>query len=178
MRLYLARHTETNYNVRHLINSDPAVNVHLTKKGIQQAKHLAEKLSNVNLEAIYISELPRTRQTAEFINQYHDLPLLVDNRINDNATGFEGLPTKVYMQAFHNSADGWRETFNDGESLEAAKNRVEEFLRMLKSTDYASALIVTSGFIIECFYGIIYNKSFEYSTHFLISQGNYDVIEY
>jgi len=178
VRLYLARHTETNYNVRHLVNSDPAVNVHLTKKGIQEAKHLAEKLSKVNFEAIYISELPRTRQTAEFINQYHHLPLIVDDRINDNATGFEGRPTKEYMEAFKNSANGWREAFNDGESLEDAKNRVVEFLAMLKKTGYNSVLIVTSGFIIECFYGIIHKKSFEYSTHFSIAQGDYDVIEY
>ncbi len=34
VKIYLARHAQTNYNVLDLANSDPSVDVHLTSKGI------------------------------------------------------------------------------------------------------------------------------------------------
>ena len=82
MQLYLARHAESTYNVDQLLNSDPSVNVRLSETGIIQAEELAKKLDGENFESIYISELPRTKQTADIINKNSQIPLVIDKRIN------------------------------------------------------------------------------------------------
>jgi probable phosphoglycerate mutase len=60
----LIRHGETDYNKKmHIAGRLP--NVHLTKKGRQQAQSLADKLANAPIKAIYSSPLERTLETAE-----------------------------------------------------------------------------------------------------------------
>ncbi len=97
MQLYLMRHGQTNYNLLELCNGDPQVDVHLTELGIQQAQHAAESLRNVELDNILISELPRTRQTAEIINQYYQVPIEVLPTLNDIRTGCEDRPVAEYF---------------------------------------------------------------------------------
>ncbi len=58
---------------------------------------MAELLKNVNYEVVYISELPRARQTAEVVNKYHGREFIVDSLINDNRTGFEGEPVEDFL---------------------------------------------------------------------------------
>jgi broad specificity phosphatase PhoE len=38
MKVYVARHAETNYNILGILNDDPDVDVYLTPKGIEQTK--------------------------------------------------------------------------------------------------------------------------------------------
>lgn len=49
MKLIATRHAETNYNVDDLVNYDPAVDVHLTENGIEQAEKLAEKIKRFSI---------------------------------------------------------------------------------------------------------------------------------
>src|SRR6185369_14402091 len=42
MKVYIARHGQTNYNEARRCNADPSVDVFLTETGIRQAKELAE----------------------------------------------------------------------------------------------------------------------------------------
>lgn len=100
MKLIATRHAETNYNIADLVNYSPDVDVHLTEKGIRQAQELAEKLKDFDFNAIYISRLGRTKQTADFINKYHNLPLTVNELLDDTRNGFEGRPV--------NDAKKWR----------------------------------------------------------------------
>ena len=170
MKLYVARHTQTNYNLDRLCNADPSVDVHLTEHGIDQAKSLAEKLADQSFEVIYISELPRTRQTAEFINQHHNVPVIVEGRLNDNKTGFEGRPVTEYMAALHEHQDIWHATLNDGESLAEAQARVRSFLDELRDAPYESVMIVTHGYIVECIHGIINDWSYEEAAEYTSTQ--------
>ena len=48
MKVYVARHAETNYNILGLCNDSPLVDVYLTLKGIKQGKELAESLKEVD----------------------------------------------------------------------------------------------------------------------------------
>src|SRR3989344_5432498 len=89
MKVYVARHAETNYNVLGLCNDSPDVDVHLTSKGIEQAELLAKTLKDVKFGLIITSDFPRTKQTAKIVNRHHDTPTISDSRINDVLTGFE-----------------------------------------------------------------------------------------
>jgi len=60
----LIRHGETDYNKKmHLPGRLP--DVHLNKKGLQQAQNLANTLTKAPIKAIYSSPLERTLETAE-----------------------------------------------------------------------------------------------------------------
>ncbi len=172
MHIYLARHGQTNYNELGLCNADPAVDVHLTETGIQQAQILADHLKGTGFEKIYVSELKRTQQTAAYINHYHSLPLSVDARLNDNRTGFEGQPAEDYYDALEAATDKWSFSQGDGETLNDVKARVEAFINELKSQSYNSVLIVTSMSIVQAFYGIVNSLSNEEAWGFAVDKGS------
>jgi probable phosphoglycerate mutase len=116
MKVYFARHGKTNYNDLRLCNADPSVDVHLTERGIEQAKALAKELKQAPLEHIFISELQRTRQTAEIINVFHNSPIEVNPLLNDHRSGYEGKPARLLRHALDASEDRWTARFNGGES--------------------------------------------------------------
>ena len=92
MDVYFMRHGQTNYNQQGLCNSDPARDVHLTPQGKAQAQQAAEQLKSVPLQLIIASPLPRTRQTATIMNQYHQCHIEYDDTIADIRSGFEDRP--------------------------------------------------------------------------------------
>lgn len=177
MRLYLARHTETNFNLLKLCNADPSVDVHLSDDGIKQAKHLRHALVDADFEIIYISELPRTKETADYINKNHHKPVVVDKRLNDNKTGFESQPVQEWLNALDKTDDRWKASFNDGESLQSAYARVQEFISELKYQPYKSVLVITHGFITQAIYGIINDLPVEQIYDYQLTQGEYDLLE-
>lgn len=152
MKLIATRHAETNYNVKDLVNYNPDADVYLTEKGIKQADELAEQLRDFKFDAIYVSRLRRTRQTADAINRYHKQELIVSDLLDDTRNGFEGRP--------YSEAKGWRDAQPDPvtaryqdkyESVSDMTNRVCEFLDFLKQhhKDNETILIVTSSHIIK-----------------------------
>lgn len=152
MKLIATRHAETNYNVKDLVNYDPTVDVYLTEKGIEQAEELTEQLKDFKFDEIYISRLRRTEQTANIINKYHNLPLVVNESLDDVRNGFEGRP--------YSEAKGWRDAQPDPvtaryqnkyESVADMTNRVRKFLDYLKQhhDDDETILIVTSSHVIK-----------------------------
>lgn len=155
MNLYIVRHGQTNYNVAGLHNADPKVDVHLTDTGISEAKTIAERLKDIPFNAIYVSELPRTRQTADIINEFHQIPIHIDARLNDINSGFEGLPVSDYHLLRDNSPDPFTYRYPGAESSEDVYHRTEEFLKDLKPQDYHDVLIVTSKHNFRHFHSII-----------------------
>ncbi len=139
----MARHAETNYNVLGFCNDSPEIDVHLTTKGIQQAKLLATSLASADFELIITSEFPRTKETADIINKSHNVPKIVDALINDVLTGFEGRPAKEFRKARVSADNVWTARFNGGESFEDEKERVRQFLNSLRARTEKSILIVT-----------------------------------
>ncbi len=157
MKLHIVRHGETNYNVLGLNNADPSIDVHLTPQGIAQAQQLAKKLRHENLDAIYVSELPRTRQTAEHINHFHHLPIIIDKRLNDINTGFEGQNVSEYHALRSTATDPFTYKPPQGESSQEVFSRTQTFLNDLRNTDYQNILIITSKHNFRHFQNIIDN---------------------
>ena len=61
--------------------------VHLNELGRQQADHLAEKVSQLPIDAVYSGPLERVRETAEPIARKFDLPLEIDEAFNEIGIG-------------------------------------------------------------------------------------------
>lgn len=177
MKLYLARHGQTNYNDLHLCNSDPTVDVHLTQEGIKQAEALANKLKQVHLDYIFTSELPRTQQTAAIVNQFHNLKIEIDARLGDHRSGFEGRPFKELSDALDAAEDEWTARFNGGESIEDIKSRAADFIADLRTKDYDAVLIVTSQWVIRAVVAVIQGISNEEAWRLEAAQGSCIEIE-
>ncbi len=158
MLIYAIRHGETEYNIKRLCDSDPVRNVMLTKKGISQAKEASNRLANIKFDAIFISQISRTKETAKIILRNEE-KLIVDKRINDRLTGFQDRPVEEYEKALRNSRDIWNAKFGNGESLEEEKNRVFSFLGELIEEKYKTVLVVTHLETIQIISGYFKNLS-------------------
>jgi broad specificity phosphatase PhoE len=175
MKLYFARHGRTNYNDLDLCNGDPSVDVHITDLGIQQAKALADKLRDVPIDYIFVSEMRRTQQTAKFVQDTHNtsVEIGIASLLNDHRSGFEGKSAELLLEAMDAAENRWTARFNDGESVEDMKERVAQFLAQLKDKPYNRVLIVTSGWIIHAAAAIIQNISNEEAWALDVVQGDY-----
>ena len=140
MQVYFMRHGQTTYNLLHLCNDVIEKNVSLTDTGRQQAKTVADKLVNIHLDRIFVSELPRTRQTADIINQTHQVEIVSHPLINDIRSGFDSLPVQDYQQAI--AHDRMHACVNGGESLLQHKQRVIEFIHWLKTQHDSCVLVI------------------------------------
>lgn len=156
MKITIVRHGQTNYNVLGLNNADPNIDVSLTPAGIAEAERIAEQLKDESFDALFVSELPRTKQTASYINKYHHLTPIEDARLNDINNGFEGKPVKDYHDKRDLSEDPF--TFRGAKNAESSKDvydRTQDFLGFLVAQPYQNVLIVTSRHNIRHFRNII-----------------------
>jgi len=95
--LVVARHGESEYSLKELVNGDPAVACPLTPAGRDQARALGALLGDVDLVAI--TEFERVRETAELALAGRDVPWLVVPELNDPHYGtFEGGGLDVYRE--------------------------------------------------------------------------------
>lgn len=174
MKIYFLRHGQTNYNVKDLCNSDPKIDVHLTKLGKKQAENVREMLKNKEIDIILVSELPRTMQTAEIINKYHNVEIRADKRINDRKTGFEGKSYFDYRKAIEKNPFYIRP--KGGESFQEEKRRVFSFLDDLIKMDYRSVLVVSHEEIMKIIKGYFEKLSDEEMWD--VRVGNGEIIEF
>ena len=63
--IYLVRHGQTVHNRDYIVSGQ--VNPPLTRPGVEQARAVAEKLSDIHFDHIYASDLERAIRTAEII---------------------------------------------------------------------------------------------------------------
>lgn len=65
MKLYLVRHGQTDYNIKHAPQG--VIDIPLNETGKAQARELSQRIKPINFDAYYVSPLKRARQTAEII---------------------------------------------------------------------------------------------------------------
>jgi broad specificity phosphatase PhoE len=96
-RLILARHGESDYSARGLVNGDASVRVGLTDAGEEQARALGRELAGEPLDLCVTSALERTRATAALALLGRDVPVQAWAELNDPRAGrFEGLQLDEY----------------------------------------------------------------------------------
>ena len=91
MKLYIARHGETPWNVENRVSG--RTDVPLTEKGVEQARLLAHSAMGKGIEVIIASPLLRARQTARAVSEAIGVPIEIDERLIELDFGsFEGGP--------------------------------------------------------------------------------------
>jgi len=157
MKLIFVRHGQTYSNVKDICDDDPLKKTRLTKKGEKQAQKAAEFLKNKKIEIIFTSEFFRTNETADIINQYHNVKIKIDKRLDDRKTGFTGKSEKTFIKFLKDSGDFWNAKHKNGESFEEEKKRVISFIKNLKNNKYNTILIVTHQETIQIIKGYFDN---------------------
>jgi len=131
MKIYLVRHAETDYDLtKKDCGEYPGPS--LTKNGLKQAEEIAMILSNIKFDQIYCSDLQRTKQTAEPLNNITKQKINFDSRIRETSDIMNG-----YLH------------YNDmNESETDQKDRLKSFISDI-SQKYDSILIVSHFNTIE-----------------------------
>ena len=117
MRLaILARHGESAFSARGLVNGDPAAAGPLTARGEGEARRLGELLAGERIDLCVTTEFERTRQTAAVALAGRDVPRLVVPELNDPHYGeFEGGPLNEYR--------AWARSHGSGEAPRGGESR-------------------------------------------------------
>lgn len=142
MKIYVMRHGRTNWNEK-WITQGRSQNM-LSKTGKAEVIAVAKNFANTKIDIIICSPLKRTVQTANIINQHHNVKIVKDQRLIEIDQGvFTG---KAYSSQTPQEHEAKRLRL-DGYGLEkfiSVYQRVKDFTdKLSKDYPYENILIVT-----------------------------------
>lgn len=143
MRIYIARHGETQWNRQNLVCG--RTDLPLTEEGRRQARLLAASLAGEPIRKIIASPLLRARETAAFAGEVLGLPVSLDPRLIERDFGdYEGTPSQQpEFQAYRDQA---ALRFPNGESLMDVAARAYSLLEELRRRpEEGDVLLVCHG---------------------------------
>jgi broad specificity phosphatase PhoE len=149
-RFTLIRHGQTDWNV--LGKWQGHAYIGLNQEGHRQAQQVAFALADTNASLIYTSDLPRARQTADYIADVVKIPVILDPRLREIDVGdWQGLTAEevdewdaVRLAAVR--AGGYKVRRPGGESQEEVGLRMLNLLDEIQRTRTEEhILMVTHG---------------------------------
>jgi len=140
LRLYIARHGETDWNVQHKLQG--MTDIPLNDNGRRQAAALAESLKGVHLDAIYSSTLSRSRDTARTVAGTSMMVKSLDGLRERNYGHFQsGSDTDPeYVKRMN----VWDDRLDDGESLNQLLARARESLALIRREHPAGNVLIVA----------------------------------
>jgi len=159
--IYIVRHGETEFNVERIMQGH--VDSPLTKKGLEQAKYIANKFKDIKFKAVFSSDLPRAKRTAEIITLYKKIAVITSRILRERCWGrFDGKPIEDYRKElrhifdkFDGLNDKQKFTFKLDKTIESDEQVIIRFLTFLREIAMAylgkTILIVTHGSLLRTF---------------------------
>jgi alpha-ribazole phosphatase len=103
----LARHGESIFSERQLVNGEVTVPGPLTHRGADEARELGRRIAGDPIDLCVTSEFERTRQTADLALDGRDVPRIVVPELNDPLYGrYEGGALEDYRSWADSAASG------------------------------------------------------------------------
>jgi len=174
MKLYVARHGETEWNALNKVCG--RTDLPLTEKGKKQAELLGKRTEHLDIGLIVSSPMLRARQTAQPTAEKLGLPVLTDGRLIEQDYGiYEGVSR--FDEGFLSNKRQFAFRYPGGESMMDVAYRVYSLLDELKEK-YAdkNVLLVCHGGVcrlIRTYFEDMTNEEF-----FCYSEENANVREY
>ena len=152
--IYLIRHAEAEGNLYRFAQGQ--YESYITELGHRQIDALAERFKDIRLDALYASDLIRTRTTATAITRYHELEMQLDPALREICLGVcEGMSfgdmrkfDPVQMDYFNNDPESWRapgaETFR-----ECTLRVFNAIKRIAEENDGRTVAVVSHGMAIR-----------------------------
>ena len=153
--IYLIRHAQAEGNSYRMMQGHWDGDV--TAVGRRQIDALAERFRNVPLDALYASDLYRTRLTATAVTRYHALPLRTDRRLREINVGrwetrFFGnvvYEEPALAHAFMYEQDKW--SIEGGETYAQVGERAWQCLNeIIRAHPEQRVAVVSHGVTIRC----------------------------
>jgi len=143
-RVILARHGESEFSVRGVMNGDPGLAGPLTEEGEAQARMLGEALRETPIDLCVVTEFERTRQTADVALEGRDVSRVVMPELNDIHVGeFEGGLLEAYRAWARDRSPV--EIPAGGESRAGVGERFARGFRRLLARPEETVLVVAHG---------------------------------
>ena len=146
--LRMVRHGESTYNALELVQGQ-LDRPRLSRRGRDQARRLAERLTPRPPGLLISSDLGRAFETASLIAEVVDAPIVCDERLRERSMGaLEGWPLRV-VEVAHSGIAGQTVVDADarppgGESLRELYARVADFLTNARTLDLAEDVVVVT----------------------------------
>lgn len=156
MRLLLIRHAETTANAERLLDTAPP-GTDLSERGRVQAEQLVEALADVPVDAIYVSDLVRTQQTAAPLAAARGLVPLIRPGIREIQAGeYEMAPDDgswgAYLAVLYRWADG-----EPHARIPRGESGIEVLARydavVAEAAEHEAAAIISHGAVIRAWTG-------------------------
>ena len=174
MRLFAARHGQPQWNVD--IKICGVTDVPLTEEGWAQARALAEKTVDLELDLVICSTMLRAKQTASAVAEKLNIPVIEDARLVEQNYGiYEGMDRKT--AGFLENKRHFAVRYPGGESMMDVAHRIYGLLEDVKREHAGkNVLLVCHGGVLR-----LVRSYFEPMTneeYFHYSPGNADIREY
>lgn len=167
MAIYLARHGETDWNLKGLIQGH--TDIPLNETGKQQAYELAAAIKDkgISINRIYSSDMKRARETAEIVAKELSVEAQALKGIQEvNLGRWEGHTWKQVRELFPDEYRVWYENRRyevppEGESYEQVLQRVVPVLSGIALKEDENVLVVVHSAVIMSLLSYVYDKPFE-----------------
>lgn len=151
MKLFITRHGQTDWNLYRKIQGK--VDIPLNETGRKQAQRTRDDLAQIKFDRIFSSPLCRAYETANIINEVHQLPIEKEKRVEERGFGeMEGAPIETVDFRFF-----WRpeheEKFPTCEKTSLFYQRVHDFIEeAITKYQNETILVVAHGGVSLPFY--------------------------
>lgn len=146
MRVILTRHGETHENVKK-ISMGQGIDGSLNEEGIEQARKLAQRLKEENIDVAYVSDLKRAVHTAREILGFHpSAKMILTQELRERNLGiYEGGPNIAWKAAMEQSPLPFH-VFqpSGGESYAELQDRVGTFFDSLFEKHQNDTILLVS----------------------------------
>ncbi len=176
MKIYFARHGETDWNIARRIQG--TTDIPLNQTGLEQAKRLARNLSEnkANLYKVYSSKQARAYETAKIVGDYFDVPVeKIDGLEEMNLGVWEGHTWKEVEEQYPEELQNWLNNRRygrtpNGESYQDVLERLFHALDSIleesihENEEEKDILILTHGAVLLTLLALEENVAFEVMT--------------
>lgn len=152
---YIIRHGQTEWNVLQKIQGH--LDSPLTEPGKQEAKQTAKKLKDVHFDAVFSSDLLRSKHTAEIIALEKKLEVMTTKALRERTFGeYDGSVSKEYTEKTKHLLEEYKRLsveerwkFKFAKGYESDEKLVTRFMTFIREVAVAyqgkTVLIVTHG---------------------------------
>ncbi len=147
-KVILVRHCQAEGNLKRFFQG--RIDAEITATGRAQIGSASETLCAEPIDIMYTTSLSRARQTAEGINVYHDVPLLIeDGFLEINPGEWEGIYLSEIEKRYPEQYDNWKNhpaafVAPNGESMQQVYDRTSKALMKVVSENKGKTICIVS----------------------------------
>ncbi|MEW6096836.1 MAG: histidine phosphatase family protein [bacterium] len=152
-KIILVRHGQTAWNKEEIFRG--RIDIDLDETGISQAKLLAKRLGELQINAVYSSPLKRALNTAIPIANYHGLKVNIDDHFIDiNYGNWEGKSNEEVKETFKDLYQKWIKDphllrIPDGETLDEVRIRAVTGLNQILAKHGEETIAIVSHRVVN-----------------------------